>query len=429
MNLGFYLAEYRALGDPDAPVPGGPARTVRGLTQSLSRQGHRVTVFAQGNRDSVTSEGAVPVRVFRRPSATVPFSVAPDLLDYLRTNPDALDGVVLNGVFHPDLARLALAARRSGLPYLVSPLDPYHPAIFRRHRLRKAAYWRLIERRLLQASAGVLVMIDGHGAYLNARGITAPFVTVPTGIDHGAARTRVRPAPLGGAVRLGYLGRMDSWHKGVDLLLEGFAAVTDRFPGLRLTLTGSGPDEPRLKQMAAQLGLSGAVTFTGADHRSSVEILSDWDALITPSRFDGYPMTVLEAMVAERPVVVSTEAGISDHVERAGCGLTIPPSARGVADGISRLLARQDDWPSMAARGRAYVAKHFDWDTIARNAAHDVAGLLGIAAGPATAPNAASHEKGLLPRPPDRPAAALGAEPGFRAPCRSVRSEGAQPRW
>lgn len=400
MNLGFYLAEYRADGDPAAHVPGGPIRTVRGMTQALSRQGHRALIFAQGEHDTVATEGTVPVRVFRRPSRNIPFSISRDLLSYLRTNPDSLDGIVLNGVFHPDLAPLALAARRSGLPYLVSPFDPYHPITFRNHPLRKAAYWRLIERRLLQGSAGVLVMIERHETYVRARGITVPVLTVPNGIDHGATREPIRRTPTGDSVHLGYLGRMDAWHKGVDLLLDGFAAVTDRFPAVRLTLTGSGADEPRLRQLAVRLGLSEVVTFTGVDDRWPVEIISDWDALIAPSRFDGYPLTVLEAMVAERPVLVSTEAGLAEHVERAGCGLTIRPSTAGVADGIARLMARRADWPSMAAAGRVYATEHFDWDAIARNTARDIAVLLGVAEGSVTARSPAAAETPRFARAP-----------------------------
>ena len=389
MNLAFYLAEYRPERDQRSSVPGGPTKSIRGLTQALSRRGHRVIILAQGDDDTVATEDAVRVRVFRRPSSNVPFAVSRDLLDYLRRNPDSLDGIVLNGVFHPHLAPLAFVARRSRLPYLVSPFDPYHSMTFRHHRFRKIVYWHLIERRLLQASAGILVMIEGHATHLRARGINAPVLTVPTGMDFVSADAPAPREPEGETVRLGYLGRMDAWHKGLDLLLNGVAAVVDRFPGLRLTVTGTGPDEPSMKQLAARLGLSDVVSFTGADLRAPFEIISGWDALIAPSRFDGYPITVLEAMVARRPVIISTEAGLSEHVERAGCGLVIQPSVAGVADGIARLMGRRDEWPDMAAAGYAYVEEHFAWDTIARNAAGEIARLLGVVdqAAEAQAPN------------------------------------------
>jgi glycosyltransferase involved in cell wall biosynthesis len=275
----------------------------------------------------------------------------------------------LNGAFHPDLPLLASAAREGGIPYVVSPFDPLNPALFSKHALRKQAYWRLVERSLLNRAAAVQVMADAHCKYLGRLGITSPSITVPNGYDvEPADLGPIRPASTG-SIRLGYLGRIDAWHKGLDLLIEGFGLVANRHPGIRLVLQGADwGDELKLKELAGRLGLTDSVTFKGRSWDSSVGVISEWDIFLSASRFDGFQQTVIEAMLAGRPVVCSSEAGSAEHVERAGCGVVIQPSPEGVAAGILQLVNRRTEWPAMGASGRAYVLEHLNWDRIAVDA-------------------------------------------------------------
>lgn len=300
MRIGFYLAHY--------PTPGGTTLVVRGLTQALARAGHHVVVLAQGAEETTDRDGPVPVLTFRRPAGKLPFRVSRALLRHLRTNQDAFDLIVLNGVFQPDLPPLARAVRQAGLPYVVSPFDPFNPAFFANHAARKRGYFRLVERSLLNQAAAVQVMADAHGAYLPRLGVTRPAITVANGYDvEPASLLPIRP-PGDGPPALGYLGRLDAWHKGLDIMLEGFAQAARRSPGLHLDLQGADwGDEQMLRQLTHRLGLADAVTFKGRTWDSSVEVISRWDVFLSASRFDGFQQTVIEAMLAGRPVVCSAD--------------------------------------------------------------------------------------------------------------------------
>lgn len=377
MRLAFYLDHYyNARFHYRQPQAGpatsdGPSTAVRGLTQAMARHGSRLTIIAHGPERVTFQDGLVEVQVFPRPTRAVPFTVSRDLLRWLRKTAPALDAIVLNGMFLPDLVPLARTATRLGLPYIVEPHDPYHPVVFAKGRLRKRFYWAAVERRILQGSAAIQVLSSTHREHLRRLGIARPVITIGNGFDERLVA--LLPTPWRAAdntVTIGYLGRMDAWHKGLDVLLQGVATARMRLPELRLVMQGPDwGDAARLRALASSLGLDDIVTFRTPDPSPATTIIGGWDALIAPSRFDGFPLTVVEAMLAERPVICSVEAGVIEHVDRAGCGIGIIPTAEGVADGIARLLARRDEWPTMGTSGRSYAMTNLTWDSIGESAA------------------------------------------------------------
>jgi glycosyltransferase involved in cell wall biosynthesis len=362
------------------PKPGGVSTAVRGLTQALARDGHELLILSQGVHDDTLDEGPVTLRTFARPQQSIPFLLSPSLLTYLRTNPDRLDLIVLNGMFNPDLIRLARVARKAALPYVVASHGPYHPMLMRRHTVRKQVYLRVLERHLLNHATAVQLLADQHRVYLERMGVESPTITIPNGLSISAQHLPLimtREASETNEVVIGYLGRIDAWHKGLDLLIEGFAAALKQVPGIKLEIQGPDwGDKANLQERVTQLGLHDSISFRAPLVGPPIEGIATWDVLIAPSRWDGAPLTVLEAMYAGRPVICSSEAGMAEHVRAAGSGLVVKPTATGIADGIVTFVGNRARWQTMAESGRAYALAHFNWETIAKNAATQYAALL-----------------------------------------------------
>jgi glycosyltransferase involved in cell wall biosynthesis len=129
-------------------------------------------------------------------------------------------------------------------------------------------------------------------------------------------------------------------------LLEAAAMLARRRPRLRVLVVGSGPDESALRAQVDRLGLGEVVTFTG--HREDVrDILHASDLVCLPSRREGAPRALLEAMAAGRPIVATDVAGTRAVVERDRTGLLVPfadPVA--LAGAIAEVL----DSPRLALR-------------------------------------------------------------------------------
>ena len=365
MHVGMFLDWY--------PEPGGLTSAVDGLARALAQLGGKVTIFAHGKRAEWTDAADVTIRTFKRPALGRYGRASPDLRSALRGNFYRLDLLVLAPVFSTCLPELAGAAREGDIPVIFAPHDPYHDALFQHKRVKKQIYFRLREQALLNSADAVQVLAPSHESWLRKRGIRTRVIVVPNGLDVAGDHTeQSTPAEPGrrasNGVTIGFLGRLAWWHKGLDILLQGFAAVRNDLPDLHLVLAGSPPsqrDAEQISDLIEQLRLRDAVEVVGYVDREPADVIAEWDILACPSRFDGFPLTVLEAMAARRPILCSVEAGVWEYIQGAGCAVGVRPTAEGVARGMHTIMERRSEWHHMGELGRAHLEAHLTWNNAA----------------------------------------------------------------
>jgi glycosyltransferase involved in cell wall biosynthesis len=161
------------------------------------------------------------------------------------------------------------------------------------------------------------------------------------------------PCTVGAASRL-------ASGKGIEVLLRAWQLAAARHGGARLRIAGTGELRPDLLKLAARLGLDDQVEFVGfvADMPGFYRSL---DVFVLPSvAAEGMPMTVLEAMASQRPVVATRVGGTVEQVVDGECGLLVPPDdPTALAQAIIALLDDRLLRQTMGRRGRERVAGHF----------------------------------------------------------------------
>ena len=125
--------------------------------------------------------------------------------------------------------------------------------------------------------------------------------------------------------------------KGLDIALPAFAALKAKNVAFRWYVIGVGPEEARLKAMAADLGLGDRVFFLG-EKQNPYPYLRDCDVYLQPSRFEGKSIAVDEAMAMRRPIVLTDFSTAADQIVSGKNGLIVPMTPRGIADGVEDLL-------------------------------------------------------------------------------------------
>jgi glycosyltransferase involved in cell wall biosynthesis len=150
--------------------------------------------------------------------------------------------------------------------------------------------------------------------------------------------------------------------KGHAILLAAAVQV----PDATFVLAGDGPLRAELEQRARELGVAGRCLFLG--HRPDVpDLLAAADLLVLPSLFEGLPVSVLEAMAAQRPVVATAIGGTDDAVTHELTGLLVPPGdPSALAAAIRRARADPALAQRLAAAGRERVESEFSSVTTAR---------------------------------------------------------------
>lgn len=153
--------------------------------------------------------------------------------------------------------------------------------------------------------------------------------------------------------------------KGIDDLVAATALLRQRLPGLCVAVAGSGPQEEELRARIEQAGLSGAFRLLGT--RSDIgSLLAAADAFCLPSRHEGLPISLLEAMQAGLPCVATRVGGIPDLVDDGAEALLVEPAnADELAGALGRVLEDRELAARLGERGRALVRRHYDIAAIA----------------------------------------------------------------
>jgi glycosyltransferase involved in cell wall biosynthesis len=173
---------------------------------------------------------------------------------------------------------------------------------------------------------------------------------------------QARPAAIERRPQLvGTIGRLEP-QKGVDVLIRALAEVE----GATLLVVGDGSERGRLEELARSVGVAERVEWKGwsDDPRSHLATL---DVFVLPSRNEGFPLAVLEALLAGTAVVASDVGSVADVVREGETGLLVPredPAA--LAAAIRNLLAHPALARRLGAEGRRVVLDHFTANHMAR---------------------------------------------------------------
>ncbi len=144
-----------------------------------------------------------------------------------------------------------------------------------------------------------------------------------------------------------------------------FLEVARLFPDAEFRIAGTGPEEAMLRALAASLGIAERVHFLG--HVSDTRALyADADALLMTSRFEGTPLTIMEAMAMRLPIVAPRLDGIGEILSDGVDALLVDPAAcDGFVTALTRLIAEPALAVRLALAAEAKVRARFSAETMA----------------------------------------------------------------
>ena len=216
-------------------------------------------------------------------------------------------------------------------------------------------FYRALDKRVLRRFDGRAAVSESVAEQLEQAGIARDRIEViPNGID---TKSFVYAAATTGEPVLGVLSRL-SWEKGIDVLVRALPLVQREVPEMTCTVAGEGPERDPLRKLAIELGVSSALRMPG--FVSADALLAQSSVFVLPSRTEGTPMSLLEAMAAAKPIVAAAVGGVPDIVEHNRTGLLVraaDPVA--LAQAIVSMLRDPDAAKEMGARARSQVCKRF----------------------------------------------------------------------
>ena len=156
--------------------------------------------------------------------------------------------------------------------------------------------------------------------------------------------------------------------KGVLELIDAFAQLADARSGLRLILSGIGPDVAAVGERVEMLGLGDRVELAGyASYEDAPEVYRRGDIFVSPTYSEGFSNTILEAMASGLPVISTRSVGVVDCLVDGENGLLVEPrDVDALAAAIGRMLDDGSLRKGLARRALADVRSLYSWPAVAR---------------------------------------------------------------
>ncbi len=196
-----------------------------------------------------------------------------------------------------------------------------------------------------------------------------------SGSDREGSDIRVEFGLAGSARIIGTVGALVD-HKGYRYLVEAAPLIMRKIPDAKLIFVGDGELRAELESLAYQCGAQDAIIFAGF-RTDAHSLLRQIDVFVAPSHMEGLNTSILDAMMASKPVVATNAGGIPEIIEHEKTGLLVPPrNARALAEAIVDLLTHPEKAERLALAGQKRAMDKFTADRMVEGTIAVYQGLL-----------------------------------------------------
>ena len=165
-----------------------------------------------------------------------------------------------------------------------------------------------------------------------------------------------------------FIGRLDLYHKGIDILLHAIADIHDKLRQIKFTLNLYGPrryDYYKIEEEIYNKGIDDIVFLhdeVGGDEKKI--ILLNSDLFIMTSRFEGHPMGLIEALAYGLPCLVTPGTNMAKEIKEADAGWVCEGNADSIKDTLLKAIADRALYIKKSQHAKE-LARKYDWDKLA----------------------------------------------------------------
>lgn len=349
---------------------------------------------AHGPLATACREAGLPFAALPRPRVLDPRNVLALRRLLVRENIDLVHvHLPLTGA----LARTATRGLATRLVYTEHNVQQQYRAP---SRWLNAATYRWQERVVAVSEQVQSSAVSRIGAAARERSAVVPNGVDFEWLDHEAAAQPAAPVPRPArSACVALVPASLETRKGHDVLLEALAQLRERtFPPLEVWLAGDGSLRSRLEQRIRSLGLGASVRLLGARH-DVFALMARADLVALPSRYEGHPMALLEALALGRPVLATRVGGVPEIVRDEQTGLLVEPDdAPALATALDRLRSDPALRRRLGAAAAPDARRRFD----IRRSVAAIEAIYQRCLDPRTTPIYPRVRRSLLPQPRPR---------------------------
>ena len=361
--------------------PSGPSFSILGLAKGMVENGARVALLP--SEPPGIDKRAVPDNIALLPSPNKrqinPWKMSANWIRIIRNNFGDPCIVNFHDTYIPFHTALAGLCRKAGWPYVLTPRGGFTRLAQRIKSVKKTAGNALFINRFVRYANGIHALTENEAEDIRRLFPDSRVIVVPNGVDVDLfslavsfKNTSEKPDEQGHhSVKLGFVGRLDVYHKGLDLLLEAIKNIQNRHQKDSFHLLLVGPyyrkkDQVQIEKMVEDLPAPENITITGAVYgQRKWELLSSCDVFVHTSRFEGMPMAVLEAMAFGKPCMVTPGSNVQHIVSASRGGWLCEANIESITDTLLDIWIHRQKIRSTGKRAAAYAKRHLNWTSVA----------------------------------------------------------------
>ncbi len=347
------------------PVAGGAERQALALARALQAKGISVCVLTRSLKNLPSNETIDGIETFRS-IRTLPLPLLFGLtyfvsaLKFILTyrNHYAIVHCHILQNYHSIAAMLAKWLFKKKVVIKVAATGPLSDVCMAKKSLLGGLFLNIVKR----ADAVIALCAQADNELVVAGFPRDRIVKIPNGVDTSLFKPGAEAARL--PANLLFVGRLD-YMKGVDILLKSIASLQTGDSKISCDIIGDGPCRKTLQQLACELDIADKVTFAGAC-ANIVPYLHKASCFVLPSRSEGMPNVILEAMACGLPIIATLVGGTPDIIKDEYNGLLIPPDdIPALSFALTRMLADRNLANRLGKQARMDAEEHYSIDKVA----------------------------------------------------------------
>ena len=275
------------------------------------------------------------------------------------------DVVVFEGLYFKEYLGLAKELRKAAIPYIIVPRGSMTHQAMRNHSRWKKFFAHLLYFNSFIRHAWRIQYLTRQEADDSTRRFRTPYFIVPNGVTLPEVK---KESFSGKAVHAVFIGRLDIYHKGLDLLLDAVTQAANELRNAHFTLTIYGPKKYDYQIIADKIstrGLGDMVMLRGeVSGKGKEQVLLDADLFIMTSRFEGHPMGLIEALAYGLPCLITPGTNMAEEIRAADAGWTCEGNVDDIVKTLLDTLTQKDLLPQKGKNARL-LSMHYEWDKLA----------------------------------------------------------------
>jgi glycosyltransferase involved in cell wall biosynthesis len=275
------------------------------------------------------------------------------------------DIVVFQETYRKEYLHIASELNKKNVPYITVPHGELGKEAQQKKHLKKLIANFLLFNRFTDAAVAIQCLSEreSENTFFGKKKIIATNgMIIPS-------KNKVNFSREG--VEFLYIGRLDAYHKGLDLMIEAIKLKADFLRKNKCSFKIYGPDYAGRAKYLSEMIENACVKdlvhqFDAISGIEKEKELLSCDVFIQTSRFEGMPLGILEAMSYGIPCLVTQGTTLGESIEQAGAGWMAANDSKSIAEKFEQIIVEKNFFSRKGEAGKAFVEKEFSWEEIAK---------------------------------------------------------------